>query len=85
LHARLDHPDRICEATSHDAGHCGSGKVHSGCLDATIELIGYHLLSVAVGEEVDGAGGYHTDQSGPQALEQRRNAFKSVDVSVEYM
>jgi len=59
--------------------------VHSGCLDITTGLIGYHLLSVAVGEEVDRAGGYYTDESGPQALEQRRNAFKFVDVSVEYM
>jgi len=36
---------------------CGSGKGHSGCLDTTIEMIGYHLLFPAVGEGVDRAGG----------------------------
>ena len=82
---RLDHPVRICEGTVHDGSQCGSGKVHSGCLDTTTELIGYHLLSVAVGEGVDGANGHYTYESGPQALEQRQNAFKFVDVSVEYM
>ena len=50
----------FCKAARHDTGQCVGGKVHGSSLDATIELISYHLLSVTVGEEVDRAGRYYT-------------------------
>ena len=85
LHACLDHPDRICAAACGNPGKCGGGKVHGSSLDSIIELISYHLLSITIREEVDRAGGYYTNQRGPQTLEQRWDAFKLLYFSVECM
>lgn len=45
--------------------------MHVGVFLSVVELVGDDLFTVAVGEEVYGARGDDTDESGPEALEQR--------------
>ena len=81
LEAGFDDPYGVGRGTGGNARESGSRKVNPGVLCAVVEAGGDNLLAVAVGEKVDGAGGYDADKGGPETLEECAGGFVEVDVT----
>lgn len=79
LQPGLDHPDWVGRCTGDDAGQGRRAEVHPGRVLAAVEMLGDEALAVAVGEEIDGAGGDDADQVRPQALEESPRPLLAVD------
>lgn len=79
LQPRLDHPDGVRRRRRHDPRRRRRRQVHPRGLAPAVEVLCDDALPVAVGVEVDGAGGDDADEVGAQALEEGAGPLDAVD------
>lgn len=83
LQPSFDDPDRICRSACDDARDGCSREMDVGVFLSVVEIIGNHLLSIPVGEEVDRTCGNDANQCRTETLEQCARRLVAVDIAIK--